>query len=46
MTFVLKISSPEEGRDNEAFQFHTRGHKKRPKDKPPKPAFAVAERVP
>lgn len=43
---VLKISSPEEGRDNESFQFHTRGHKKRPKDKPPKPAFAVAERVP
>lgn len=43
---VLKISSPEEGREGEAFEFFTKGHKKRTKKKPAKPAFSVATRTP
>jgi molecular chaperone DnaK (HSP70) len=44
---VLTLSSPETGRENETFEFKTKGHRSR-KDKraPAKSVFAVAKGVP
>ena len=41
---TLKISSPEEGRDNEYFEFKTVGHARRPKEQAP--FFNVAQGAP
>lgn len=40
---VLKITSPEPGRDAESFEIPAHGHGARPKDAPPPPRFVVAK---
>ncbi len=42
---ILKISSPEPGRENEFFEFKTKGHKAR-KKKSAKPFFSIANGAP
>jgi molecular chaperone DnaK len=42
---LLKITSPEPGREGEAFEFKTRGHKGRKKGKKPKAFFTIAKDV-
>ena len=43
---TLRLSSPEEGRDNEFFSFKTLGHAERPKNEEPAPFLTVAQGVP
>jgi molecular chaperone DnaK len=42
---LLKITSPEPGREGETFEFRTKGHKARKKGKKPKPFFTLAKEV-
>jgi molecular chaperone DnaK len=42
---LLKISSPEPGREGETFEFKTKGHKARKKGKKPKPELTMAKRT-
>jgi molecular chaperone DnaK len=43
---VLTLSSPETGRENETFEFKTKGHQARKQKKTVKPFFQVAKGVP
>jgi molecular chaperone DnaK len=43
---VLTLSSPEQGRENENYEFKTKGHKSRQGKKGTKSSFAVAKGVP